>query len=788
MLVYTPAPAFASDFTCRGNDDNIELQAALDALPASGGTISLSAGTFNLSATVSRNIDNVIIEGAGSSTILNYDGVHPIFSAGLQSNWVFRNLRTDEGGIELTAANKWILDNVTIGPVLYQFQWADFVNIDAGSPYPITPSGNNDQLLISRAIANGHRNLVLGAGVFDIRGDIRLVSNMKIIGMGNTTILNLTNAQIIISDISNIEIGSFQILGSSESAGSIYIFASSRDCTNFYVHDIENHAKGTTDFSIYVAANSAANRQISDVVFAKCSANSPDGFGFLNSGEGDHPVLDNVTYYKCTVENAGVTPSRLNIWVTAFDFVEYANMHLSNMVAIDCLGKGAWESVFHFEVEPTKSNCVLIQCEAAYGGMKSPSPVYGYGFLMIGDIRVYNGYAHNNVGDGFLTNFSGTLNREELINCISKDNADPDFTNLQYRFTVNASYVPPTLNTIGSKIIDEGETLTFSISAANSDKAPVTFSASNLPPGASFNASLHTFTWTPTYSQTGSYPKVRFQVTDGVYTAFEDITITVNNVDLSPVLSALGSKTINEGVLLTFTLLGSDADGDALTYSATNLPSGASFNAATRVFSWTPGFTQAGTYSNVHFQVTDGSLVISEDITITVYNVNRSPVLSAIGNKTVNEGVLLTFTLSGSDPDGDMLTYSATNLPSGATFNAATRVFSWTPGFAQAGTYSNVHFQVTDGSLVIAEDITITVMHTDAPVKSQTGRQIAGLIISVIAFFVISFLLIYIIPAEFKKYFPKSKDKNKVVLFGIIALLSWFSLLGCIILLVISVL
>ncbi len=39
------------------------------------------------------------------------------------------------------------------------------------------------------------------------------------------------------------------------------------------------------------------------------------------------------------------------------------------------------------------------------------------------------------------------------------------------------------------------------------------------------------------------------------------------------------------------------------------------------------------------------------------------PVLDPIGPKTVNEGAWLTFTVSGSDQDGDVLTYSATGLP-----------------------------------------------------------------------------------------------------------------------------
>jgi hypothetical protein len=63
-----------------------------------------------------------------------------------------------------------------------------------------------------------------------------------------------------------------------------------------------------------------------------------------------------------------------------------------------------------------------------------------------------------------------------------------------------------------------------------------------------------------------------------------------------------------------------------LTYSASNLPQGASFTPATRTFSWTPTNDQAGVYPNVRFQVSDGSLTDSENITITVNNVGQTDV------------------------------------------------------------------------------------------------------------------------------------------------------------------
>ena len=292
----------------------------------------------------------------------------------------------------------------------------------------------------------------------------------------------------------------------------------------------------------------------------------------------------------------------------------------------------------------------------------------------------------------------------------------------------------PVLGPVGNKSVNGGSLLLFTVSATDADGDPLSYSASNLPAGATFNASAHIFSWTPSSGQVGTYPSVHFQVTDGSLTDSEDITITVSapGGNQAPTLAFIGSKSVTAGQMLSFTISASDPDGDALTYSASNLPSGATFNASARLFSWTPTSGQVGTHPNVHFQASDGSLMDSEDITITVNTtppVNQAPTLAFIGNKSVTAGQPLTFTISASDPNGDSLTYSASNLPSGATFTASTRAFSWTPTSGQVGSYPNVHFQVTDGSLIDSEDITITVNAApganQAPVLSAIGSKSA---------------------------------------------------------------
>jgi len=88
---------------------------------------------------------------------------------------------------------------------------------------------------------------------------------------------------------------------------------------------------------------------------------------------------------------------------------------------------------------------------------------------------------------------------------------------------------------------------------------------------------------------------------------------------------------------------------------------------------------------------------------------NHPPELNPIGNKIVDESTELSFSISGVDANGDTLTYSASALPDGATFDPGTKTFSWAPTYSQSGTY-NVTFTVSDiENASDSETITITV-------------------------------------------------------------------------------
>jgi hypothetical protein len=100
---------------------------------------------------------------------------------------------------------------------------------------------------------------------------------------------------------------------------------------------------------------------------------------------------------------------------------------------------------------------------------------------------------------------------------------------------------------------------------------------------------------------------------------------------------------------------------------------------------------------------------------------NRAPVLAAVGNQTVDENTLLSFSLSAGDPDGDRLTFAAAPLPAGASLSWDGN-FVWTSSYDQQGDHV-VTFTVTDEGYPRRSDtetVTITVNNVNRPPTDLT--------------------------------------------------------------------
>jgi len=294
--------------------------------------------------------------------------------------------------------------------------------------------------------------------------------------------------------------------------------------------------------------------------------------------------------------------------------------------------------------------------------------------------------------------------------------------------TVNEVNQAPVLAAIGNKMVDEESLLTFTAVSMDADLPAntLTYSLVGAPSGAIINAMTGVFTWTPTEAQgPGSYT-FAVRVSDGALNDQETIIVTVNEVNAAPVLAAIGKKEVDEGTELRFTATATDSDSAILTYSLVGAPSGASINAVTGEFTWTPTEAQGPGSYTFTVRVSDGALIDEKSIIVTVNEVNVAPVLNAIGNKTVNEGSLLTVTAEATDADipANTLTYSLVGAPSGASINATTGVFTWTPTEAQGPGSYTFTVRVSDGALTDQETITVTVNEVNkAPVLQAIGSK-----------------------------------------------------------------
>jgi hypothetical protein len=189
--------------------------------------------------------------------------------------------------------------------------------------------------------------------------------------------------------------------------------------------------------------------------------------------------------------------------------------------------------------------------------------------------------------------------------------------------------------------------------------------------------------------------------------------------EMEPSFSAPASLNVVEGQSAQRTLSATDPNGGSVTYSLVNPPAWMSI-AGNTITAAPPLGTNPAAYSRTVRAQKSNGLYSDQTFTTNVEDApNTAPVLAAIGNKSVNENALLTISLSATDADGDTLTFTSTTRPTGATLTDhgnGTATFSWTPTYAQAGSYP-ITFTVSDGTLTDAEAITVTVNNVNrAPV------------------------------------------------------------------------
>lgn len=248
--------------------------------------------------------------------------------------------------------------------------------------------------------------------------------------------------------------------------------------------------------------------------------------------------------------------------------------------------------------------------------------------------------------------------------------------------------VKEAVGAIPEKIVIEGDLISFpNLRAIDPDGDKITYK---------FSKPLNEKgEWQTKEGDTGEYVATIY-ANDGKSEATQDVKIIVRKFNHPPVLEKIDDFVVEEGKTIVLEPKASDIDGDKLTFSYSGFM-GSGEKEAT--------FNDAGTYT-VTVTASDGEKYASQNITITVKNVNRAPALEPLSDMAVTEKDLVKITPKAADPDGDQIVYEFSK--------PLNEKGEWQ---TKQGDYGDYKITVTasDGEKTDAKTISILVDYLDRP-------------------------------------------------------------------------
>jgi alpha-tubulin suppressor-like RCC1 family protein len=182
-------------------------------------------------------------------------------------------------------------------------------------------------------------------------------------------------------------------------------------------------------------------------------------------------------------------------------------------------------------------------------------------------------------------------------------------------------------------------------------------------------------------------------------------TVTVNR---KPVAASMTVSSLPP--MPSFTLSATDADMDATTLSVITPPAHGTLTGSLPNFTFVPETGFVGTTS-LMYKANDGS-IDSAPATVTIEVLNHVPVADP-SSHSLSEFTTKAITLSGSDGNGQALTYRITTPPTRGMLSGTLPAATYTPTSGQGGADS-FQYVVNDG-IADSAPATVTVLVNDAP-------------------------------------------------------------------------
>ncbi len=188
-----------------------------------------------------------------------------------------------------------------------------------------------------------------------------------------------------------------------------------------------------------------------------------------------------------------------------------------------------------------------------------------------------------------------------------------------------------------------------------------------------------------------------------IHPAFQAGKVSVRSPNQPPAFTTLNDGYILEGDTLLLNITVTDPDHDAVSIAVTSKPALATFvdhGDGTAILSWTPDFvgpnSSDGSPFILNFWASDGDLSVSDVVTIEVINRNRPPIISAPDEVVVAAGTQLEFSISASDPDFELISWTwSSQLPGAAFDHDNPGRFTWQAELTDTGS-SVVEFIASD--------------------------------------------------------------------------------------------